>query len=165
MGGGGGGVKYSGADLECLSWIRIFSIPDPWSGVKKVPGSAPKKNLSILSHKIVSKLSEIWSGMFSLDLDLDFLPIPDPRVKMAPDPQHCLNQQLIFEKKSAFFKFFQFVILVYFGQTYMTVSECCWGYAIYLTRIHCTDFAKLVFIDFRVVSQFLKRFESFHALS
>ncbi len=35
------------------SRIRIYSIPDP--------GSA-SKNLSILAQKIVSKLSEIWSG-------------------------------------------------------------------------------------------------------
>ncbi len=34
-------------------FVRIFSIPDP--------GSA-SKNLSILPQKIVSKLSEIWSG-------------------------------------------------------------------------------------------------------
>jgi hypothetical protein len=39
------------------SWIRIFSIPGP--------GSA-SKNLStgIFTQKIVSKLSEIWSGLF-----------------------------------------------------------------------------------------------------
>jgi hypothetical protein len=50
-----------------------FSIPDP--GFKKItdPGSA-SKNLSNLTQKIVSKL-----------LDLDFLPIPDHRVKKEPD--------------------------------------------------------------------------------
>ncbi len=60
--------------------IRIFSIPNP--------GSA-SKNFSILTKKTVSKLSEIWSGLFIPDPDPDFLPIPDP-IKMAPDPEHCL---------------------------------------------------------------------------
>jgi hypothetical protein len=43
---------------------------------------------SILTQKIVSKLSEICSRVFIPDLDLDFLPIPDPGVKnkKAPDP-------------------------------------------------------------------------------
>ncbi len=62
-------------------------IPDP--GSKRFPdtGSAPCiKNLSILNRKIVSKLSEIWSGMFILEPHLDFLPIPDPGVKKTPDP-------------------------------------------------------------------------------
>ncbi len=45
------------------------------------PGSA-SKNLSIFNPKIVSKLSEIWSGMFIPDPDL----IPDHWVKKAPDP-------------------------------------------------------------------------------
>ncbi len=57
------------------------------------PGSA-SKNLSIL-NPIVTKLSEIWSGMFIPDPDLDFLPIPDlggqkdteSRIP-DPDPQH-----------------------------------------------------------------------------
>ncbi len=56
-----------------------------------------------LARKIVSKLSEIWSGMFILDPDLDFLHILDPvsRGKMGggahriPDPdsysQHYLG--------------------------------------------------------------------------
>jgi hypothetical protein len=48
---------------------------------------------------MVSKLSEIWSGVFIPDLDPDFLPIPDPgsRVQKGtvsriqiPDPQHCI---------------------------------------------------------------------------
>ncbi len=42
-------------------------------------------NLSILTQKIVSKFSEIWSGLFIQDPDHDFLPIPDPGVKKAPD--------------------------------------------------------------------------------
>ncbi len=43
------------------SLIRTFPIPDP--------GYA-SKNFSILTQKIVSKLSEIWSGLF--------IPDPDP---------------------------------------------------------------------------------------
>ncbi len=35
---------------------------------------------------MVSKLSEILSGLFVPDPDPDFLPIPDPGVKKAPDP-------------------------------------------------------------------------------
>jgi hypothetical protein len=43
-----------------LSRIRFFSIPDPGSRVKKIPGSAPaSKNFSILNQKIDVKLSEI----------------------------------------------------------------------------------------------------------
>ncbi len=61
--------------------IRILSIPDPRSA---------SKNLSILTQKIVCKLSEIWSGLFIPDPDPDFLPIPDPGtepgVKKALDP-------------------------------------------------------------------------------
>ncbi len=56
----------------CLSWIRIFQIPDSRSRVKSFPdpGSASaSKNLSILTQKIVSKLSEIWSKMFILGPD------------------------------------------------------------------------------------------------
>jgi hypothetical protein len=58
---------------------------------------------------MVSKLSEIWSGLFIPDPDPDFLPIPDPgsrgqkgtgsRVQGSkrhripdPDPQHCCLQ-------------------------------------------------------------------------
>ncbi len=48
------------------------------------PGSA-SRNLSILTQKKVSKLSEIWSGLFIPDPDPDFLPIPDPGVKKAPE--------------------------------------------------------------------------------
>ncbi len=36
------------------------------------------KEFRYLTHKIVSKLSEIWSGFFIPDPDPDFLPIPDP---------------------------------------------------------------------------------------
>ncbi len=37
-------------------------------------------------QKIISKLSEIWSGMFIPDPDLDFLPIPDPGHTKELDP-------------------------------------------------------------------------------
>ncbi len=67
-----------------------FFHPD--SRVKKNPGSASaSKNLNIVKP-IVSKLSEIWSGMFISNPDLDFLLIPDPGVKKAPDPQHCFTE-------------------------------------------------------------------------
>jgi hypothetical protein len=49
----------------------VRKIPDHWSVYAS-------KNLSIFNPKIVSKLPEIWSGMFIPDPDLDLLPIPDP---------------------------------------------------------------------------------------
>ncbi len=55
---------------------RIFSIPDPGS---------TSKNLSILTQKMVSKFSVIWSGLFIPDFLHPFR-IPDPGVKKAPDP-------------------------------------------------------------------------------
>ncbi len=51
----------------------------PGSRVKKIPDPAISVKESIFNPKIVSKLSEIWSGMFTPDPDLDFLPIPDPQ--------------------------------------------------------------------------------------
>ncbi len=63
-------------------------IPDPNFSH---PGSRIRiKELkySMLAQTIVSKLSEIWSGLFIPDPDPVFLPIPDPGVKTA-DPQHC----------------------------------------------------------------------------
>ncbi len=61
------------------SRIPIFSTPD------RDPGSA-SKNLCILTQKMVSQLSEIWSG--SRIWILIFYPsrIPYPGVKRAPDP-------------------------------------------------------------------------------
>ncbi len=68
------------------SRIRIFSIRI--------------KEISILTQKIVSKLSEIWSGLFITDSDQDFYPsqIPDPGVKQTkrhriPDPEHWWSPQ------------------------------------------------------------------------
>ncbi len=73
-------------------------IPDPRSEFfpSRVldPGSA-SKNLSILTKKIVSQLSEIWSGFSIPDPEPDFLPIPNPDlvfqipnpgVEKAPEP-------------------------------------------------------------------------------
>jgi hypothetical protein len=70
---------------------EFFSIPDSGSFSIPDPGSA-SKNLSILTQKIVSKLSEIQSGLFIPDPDPDFYSsqIPDPGVKKAPDPPHWL---------------------------------------------------------------------------
>ncbi len=48
--------------------IRIYYFQDP--------GSA-SKNFIILTPKIISKLSEIWSGLFLPNPDPDFLAIPD----------------------------------------------------------------------------------------
>ncbi len=62
------------------SQIQIFSIPDPHQKI-------------ILTQKIVSKLSEMWSGLFIPDPDPDFYPsrIPGSGIKKRhriPDPQH-----------------------------------------------------------------------------
>ncbi len=59
------------------SRIQIFSIPDPGIRIKEQ---------KYLTQKILSKLSEIWSGLVIPDPDPDFLPIPDP--------QHCQSQVL-----------------------------------------------------------------------
>ncbi len=69
-------------DVYPGSRIRLFSIPDP----KFFHPGSTSKNLSILTQKIVLKLSEIWSGLFIPDPDPDFLRIPDPGVKKALDP-------------------------------------------------------------------------------
>ncbi len=77
-------VPVGVADPGCLSRIRIFlyRIPDPG---QEVSGSRIRIKV-FLPQKTVSKLSEICSGMFIPDPDLDFVPIPDPGVKRAPDP-------------------------------------------------------------------------------
>jgi hypothetical protein len=71
-------VKDSVADPGFLSRIRIFSIPDLGSGVKKIPdpgsGSA-SKNLSILTQK---KIVSVHPGSGSRFRILILLPIPDP---------------------------------------------------------------------------------------
>ncbi len=67
---------------------ELFSIPDPGSKRFPDPGSgSTSKNRIILTQNIVSKLSDmIRSGPLIADPDLDFIPIPDPGVKKAPDP-------------------------------------------------------------------------------
>ncbi len=86
-------LSSSVADPGCFSRIRICSITDPWSRVKKIPGSgSASKNLSILTQNLVYKLSEIWSEMFIPDPDPRSIRIfifypsltPDPVVKKAP---------------------------------------------------------------------------------
>ncbi len=88
-------------DPGCTSRILIFlSIPDPGSKRFSDPGSGSEsKNLGILTRKIVSKLSEIWSGSWffthpgsrgqkgtgSWIQGSKRHQIPDPRVKMAQD--------------------------------------------------------------------------------
>jgi hypothetical protein len=72
--------KSSVADPGCLSLL-----PDPGSKNTSDPGSG-SKNLSIFNPKIVSKLSEICTGMFIPDSDLDFLLIPDPGIKKGKAP-------------------------------------------------------------------------------
>ncbi len=78
---------------------NFFHPVDPGSRVRKNFEFA-SKNLSILTH---SKLSEIWSGMFIPNLDLNFLLIPDPGYQIQrykrhripdTDPQHW-NQHLL----------------------------------------------------------------------
>jgi len=74
------------------SRIRIFFYP----GSEFFPdtGSA-SKNFSILTQKIVSKLSEIWSGLFTPDTDPDFYPSRIQGSKRhripVPDSQHCVQ--------------------------------------------------------------------------
>jgi hypothetical protein len=70
--------KTSVTDPGCLSQIRIFSILDTGARDKEIPDSHPYQELCILTQKIVSQLSEIWSSMFIPDPDLDFLPILNP---------------------------------------------------------------------------------------
>ncbi len=83
-------------DVYPGSWIRIFSIPDPGSTRFLDLGSA-SKNFSILTQKIVSKLSEILSGMFIPDPGSWFFTHPGSQIQGSkrhritdPDPQHWL---------------------------------------------------------------------------
>jgi hypothetical protein len=72
------------ANLGCVSRIRFFSIPNPGSDF--FPSRIRIKEFLYLTQKLFFKLSEKWSGLFILDPDPDFLTIPDPGVKKAPDP-------------------------------------------------------------------------------
>ncbi len=55
-------MRKSGQSCTLRAKKPVFRIRDVY------PGSE-SRNLSILTHNIVSKLSEIWSGLFILDLD------------------------------------------------------------------------------------------------
>ncbi len=78
-------IRRSVADPGCLFWIRIF--PSRIQGQKN--SGSGSGNVSIFNPKIVSKLSEMWSGIFILDSEsriLISIPIPDSGVKKAPVP-------------------------------------------------------------------------------
>jgi hypothetical protein len=65
-----------------------FSILDPVYRVKRFQIQYPHQRIKVfLTHKIVSKLSELWSGMFIPDPGSGswFFAHPDPGVKKAPD--------------------------------------------------------------------------------
>ncbi len=72
---------YLGSRIRIsLTRIQGQKIPNPGSG-------SASKNLSVLTQKIVFKLSKIWSGLLIPDPDPGswFLPIQGPGVKKAPD--------------------------------------------------------------------------------
>ncbi len=70
-------------DVYPGSRIRIFSFADPNFFH---PGSRIRiKELKYFNPKIVSKHSDIWSGLFIPDPDPDFLPIPDPKPRGQRD--------------------------------------------------------------------------------
>ncbi len=81
----------------------VLRIRDPGSRIRIFPSRIRiKEFLSILTLKIVSKLLEIWSGLFIPDPDPDVWPIPDPGSRIQgskrhriPDPQHCLKVSLV----------------------------------------------------------------------
>ncbi len=55
--------------------------------------------IKVSLQKIVYKLSEIWSGLFIPDPDLDFLPIPDSRIQGSkmhriPDPRNTAMRSI-----------------------------------------------------------------------
>jgi hypothetical protein len=73
-------------DVYPGSRIQIFSIPDLGSRVKKIPdpGSGYASNLSIF----IPKNYYLSSRKYGIpDQDLVFLPVPDPGIKKAPDPE------------------------------------------------------------------------------
>jgi hypothetical protein len=65
-------------------------IPDPGSKIFLDSASA-SKNLSILTQKFVSKLSYVHPGIRILDLDLNFLPFPDPRSRIQGSKRHQIQ--------------------------------------------------------------------------
>jgi hypothetical protein len=83
------------ADPGCFPRILIFSIPDPGSFFH--PGSTASNYFSILTQKIVSKLSEKWSGLFIPDSDPGFFTHSGsrgPKRHRIPDPQHCIYRRM-----------------------------------------------------------------------
>ncbi len=79
--------------LVAFKTPAIQCCGSPGSRVKKdsrIPDPNPythrRIKLSILTQKIISTLSKIWSGMFVPDTDLGFLSIPNPGVKKELDP-------------------------------------------------------------------------------
>ena len=83
------------ADPGCLSRIRIFSIPDPGSRVKKIPGSgSASKNLSILTQKMflswVVSSGKYDPGCSSRIRILNFYQSRIQGSKKSPDRQHCV---------------------------------------------------------------------------
>ncbi len=73
---------YPGSEFFSSSRIWIFFIPDP--------GSASKKELKYFNQKncfyaVGNTIRVVHPGSGSWILELDFLPIPDPRVKKAAD--------------------------------------------------------------------------------
>ncbi len=70
-------INMSSGNQCCGSGIRIFSIPDPVSELSSQPRVPdPHQRIKYFNPKIVSKLSEIWPGLFVPDPD--FLRILDP---------------------------------------------------------------------------------------
>jgi hypothetical protein len=74
------------AGIFCLQTVLRICYPGSQFFPSRVPD--PIKNLSIITPKMVSNLSEYDPGCSSRILILIFLPIPDPRSrgKKAPDP-------------------------------------------------------------------------------
>jgi hypothetical protein len=85
-------LPTSVANPECLCRIQIFPIQDP--NFISIPDPHQR-----IFQKIVSKLSEIWSGFFIPDPD--FLPpIPDLGVKKAQDPGSGSATLLPYQRRS-----------------------------------------------------------------
>ncbi len=82
------------------SRIQIFSIPDPGSSVKKIPGPrirTASKNSSILTQKIVSKLSEIRIRILIFTHPGSKIQGSKMQRLLDPDPQHCKK---VYRKKA-----------------------------------------------------------------
>ncbi len=83
------GLQISQIHLRLGSKVKYratLRIRDVYPGSEFLPSRIQDPHQRILTQKKISKLSEIWSGLFILNPNPDFLPIPDPGVKKAPDP-------------------------------------------------------------------------------